>query len=186
METYIQIAYLNDFIFCPLSIYFHQLYGKLSDSMYHDLPQVEGRQAHEKIEAKQYSSRKTILQGIEVYSAQYNLCGKIDIFNVDSGILTERKKKIVTIYDGYVFQLYAQYYCLTEMGYSIKKLQFYSSDDNKVYSVKLPDDDIKMKGAFEQTIADMAVFNIETYVQINAEKCGRCIYEPLCDRSLVC
>ena len=27
MDDYILISWLNDFIFCPISIYFHQLYG---------------------------------------------------------------------------------------------------------------------------------------------------------------
>ena len=52
--------------------------------------------------------------------------------------LIERKKKITTIYDGYVFQLYAQYYCLIEMGYLVEKIQFYSFDSNKTYPIKLP------------------------------------------------
>ena len=33
---------MNDFIFCPLSIYYHQLYGELSERMYYDKAQLEG------------------------------------------------------------------------------------------------------------------------------------------------
>jgi CRISPR-associated protein Cas4 len=61
MEPYIPISFLNDFIFCPRSIYFHQVHGSLSQEIYHDKPQTEGRLAHESIEEKNYSTRKDIL-----------------------------------------------------------------------------------------------------------------------------
>ncbi len=184
METYIKISYLNDFVFCPMSIYFHQLYGNRSKRLYHDLPQIEGRAAHEAIDNMHYSTRKNILQGADIYSEKYKLCGKIDIFNVDSGVLTERKKSISRIYDGYVYQLYAQYFCLNEMGYEIKKLRFYSSDDNKVYPVKKPEEDESMFKSFESTLAAISEFDMESYTPNNVAKCSNCIYEPLCDRSL--
>lgn len=31
MEFYLKLSYLNDFGFCPLSIYYRQLYGSLSE-----------------------------------------------------------------------------------------------------------------------------------------------------------
>ena len=184
MESYIQISFLNDFIFCPLSIYYHQLYGQLSTRMYQDLPQIEGKAAHQAIDEKKYSTKKSILQGLEIYSSKYNLCGKIDIFDIETGVLTERKKHITTIYDGYVFQLYAQYYGLTEMGYAIKKIRFYSSDDNKTYYVNLPEDDPTMLAAFEKVISDINSFDMGNFCPTNELKCKNCIYEPLCDRSL--
>ncbi len=138
MESYIPVSFLNDFIFCPLSIYYHQLYGNLSTRLYQDIPQVEGKASHKKIDEKKYSSRRTILQGIDIYSSKYNLCGKIDIFDTVSGILTERKKCINKIYQGYIFQVYAQYYGLAEMGYAVQEIRFYSMDDNKIYNVKIP------------------------------------------------
>ena len=94
MEGYIPISYLNDFIFCPRSIYFHQLHGELSTRLYHDKPQIEGKAAHSAIEEKRYSTRKKILQGIDVYCEKYRICGKIDLFDTQKGILTERKKHI--------------------------------------------------------------------------------------------
>ena len=185
MELYIPISHLNDFIFCPLSIYYHWLYGGISTRLYQELPQVEGKQAHEAIEEKRYSTRKNILQGVEVYSTVYNLCGKIDTFDVDEGLLTERKKHIEKIYDGYVFQLYGQYYGLCEMGYRVNSLRFYSMDDNKIYPVKLPDEDTDMRESFKNTIMNIMSLDLENYLQTNKAKCGRCIYEPLCDRSNV-
>lgn len=185
METYTPISYLNDFIFCPNSIYCHQLFGKLNTSLYHSPYQTEGLAAHSSIEEKRYSSKKSILQGIDVYSDQFNLCGKIDLFDVDKKTLIERKKMIKTIYDGYIFQLYAQYYSLVEMGYAVEKIQLYSLDTNKTYPVKLPDEDLEMKGKFAQLISDIQNFIPANFKQTNKQKCEQCIYASLCAISLV-
>jgi CRISPR-associated exonuclease Cas4 len=184
MEGYILISYLNDFIFCPRSIYFHQLYGELTTRLYHDRPQIEGKAAHTAIEEKRYSTRRKILQGIEIYCEKYGICGKIDLFDTEEGLLTERKKHIATIYDGYIFQLYAQYYGLTEMDYIVKNMRFYSCDDNKTYPVKLPYEDQIMQKAFEDTVSAINSCDLKNFVQTNSEKCRNCIYEPLCDQSL--
>lgn len=184
MEDYIPISYLNDFVFCPRSIYFHQLHGRLSTRLYHALPQIRGKAAHETIDNAKYSTRKNILQGVDVYCQQYGICGKVDIFDVDAGLLTERKKHIAKIYDGYVFQLYAQYYGLTEMGYEVRQMRFYSSDNNKVFPVDLPWENAKMKIKFEKTIEQIKDYNLNDHMQTNPLKCENCIYEPICDQSL--
>ncbi len=186
MESYIPISLLNDFVFCPRSIYFHQLCRQLSPTLYHDLPQITGKAIHETIEQKKYSTRKNVLQAIDVYSQEYGICGKIDIFDIDAGLLTERKKHIVRIYDGYVFQIYAQYFSLTEMGYTVRKMRFYSSDDNKIYPVALPKDNPEMLDKFRKTIHQIKTYDLQQHTQTNPQKCKNCIYEPLCDRSLLC
>lgn len=186
MEETILISYLNDFIFCPISIYFHKLYGKLNKTLYQSEDQINGTNAHKAIDNKTYSSRKNILQGIDIYSQKYGIEGKIDIFDIGKGELVERKNKIVQIYDGYVFQIYAQYYGLIEMSYEIRKLSLYSVSDNKKYNVKLPKEDLEMNIKFEKLIKDIHEFDIEDFKQKNIEKCKRCIYEPACDRSLIC
>ena len=185
MELYLKISYLNDFIFCPLSIYYHQLYGEMSTKMYYGSAQLDGKAVHEAIDGKRYSTHKHILQSLDVYSDEYNLCGKIDIFDVDKGLLTERKKHIVTIYDGYIFQLYAQCLCLREMGYSVKQIRFYSSDDNKVYPISLPEDDAVMFAKFKQVNKAMHNFDVNRYEPKSADKCRSCIYNDFCDRPLV-
>ena len=43
MELYLKITYLNDFIFCPLSIYYHQLYGDLAERLYYNDAQLDGK-----------------------------------------------------------------------------------------------------------------------------------------------
>lgn len=183
MTDYILISYLNDFIFCPKSIYFHKLYGLKSSYLYNDTFQSEGKAIHETIDNKKYSTKKNVLQGIDVYCEKYNLCGKIDIFDIDKCLLTERKKHISTIYDGYIFQLYAQYYSLLEMGYKVNKIQLYSFDTNKAYPILLPDEDINMKNKFENLIEQINNFDIDSIIHTNINKCMRCIYNNLCDQT---
>ena len=184
MELYLKITYLNDFIFCPLSIYYHQLYGDLAERLYYSDAQLDGKAAHSAVDEKRYSTHKNILQGIDVYSDEYKLCGKIDIFDTEKGLLTERKKHIETIYDGYLFQLYAQCLCLREMGYEVKQMRFYSSDDNKVYPQKLPEENLEMFEQFKATNAKMQDFDVNSYEPQTEEKCRNCIYNDFCDRPL--
>jgi CRISPR-associated protein Cas4 len=184
MESYVQIANLNDFTFCPRSIYFHGIYNGAEEGAYNSRYQVAGKQAHYSIEAGKYSTRAAVLQGIEIYSARYNLCGKIDIFDLQTKILTERKKSIVRIYDGYVFQVYAQYFALTEMGYTVKKINIYDLSHNKAYNVALPSSDTEMLRKFEKVVRDMKHFDLNAEFTANPVKCRRCIYINLCDISL--
>lgn len=68
MESLIKISQLNDFIFCPKSIYFHDLYYSFAREIFQDKVQIEGEKAHESIDKKIYSSRKNILKSIDVFS----------------------------------------------------------------------------------------------------------------------
>lgn len=181
-EQPISISNLNDYIFCPVSIYFHSLEEE-DNILAQDSSQLNGTAAHKNSDNGTYSSRKSVLQGISVYCEEYNLIGKIDIFDSQEGILTERKKRIKTIYDGYIFQLYGQYYALSEMGYSIKEIRLYSMDDNKVYPVLLPENNPEMQEKFEHLLQDIYTFDFSGFVQTNPLKCKSCIYEPLCSYS---
>lgn len=164
----------------------HALYGGISSRLYQELAQVDGRHAHSSIEEGRYSSKGAILQGVEVYSSRYNLCGKIDLFDVSTGVLTERKKRVSVIYDGYVFQLYGQYFGLAEMGHRVERLRIYSMDDNCMHHIPLPEDSPEMLSAFESVITGIGAFNPSEYVPTNSSKCRRCIYESMCDRPCVC
>ncbi len=185
MDDLIPISYLNDFIFCPVSIYFHQLYGDQERLTYQCSDQINGTAAHKTVDSGTYTTRKNVLQGISVYSERFSLIGKIDIFYHDTGILVERKKRIKTIYDGYVFQIYGQYYCLREMGYTVSSLKLYSMDDNKSFVIPLPEEDECMNKKFLNLIYQIKTFTMDNYHQENIEKCKHCIYEPACDRSLL-
>ena len=183
METYIPISFLNDFIFCPRSIYFHQIYKNFDTAIYHEDIQTKGRIAHLNIDRNKYSTKKDILQGAPVYSSQYSLCGKIDLFDKKAGILTERKKRVLKIYDGFVFQMYAQYYCLTEMGYNVRRLVIHSLDNNKSYPILLPKDDKAMRQKFKDLLERIKAFDLEKDFYPNIRKCRKCIYKNLCDYS---
>lgn len=50
MEETILISYLNDFIYCPISIYFHKLYGNREKLLYQREKQLDGIRAHKTIE----------------------------------------------------------------------------------------------------------------------------------------
>lgn len=66
-----------------------------------------------------------------MYSDKYRLVGKIDMYDSRKKMLVERKKHVSRIYDGYVFQLYGQYYSMIDMGYAVDSLRIHSIDDNK-------------------------------------------------------
>ena len=184
MESYIPISFLNDFIFCPRSIYFHQIYQGFESRIYHTDIQIKGQMAHLSIDRKKYSTRKDILQGLPVFSSKYSLCGRIDIFDTRTGLLTERKRRIKRIYEGFVFQIYAQYYCLTEMGYQVNRLSIYSMEDNKNYSVLLPQENQEMDRKFKNLLERIHSFNLEEEFSPNINKCRNCIYRNLCDRGV--
>jgi CRISPR-associated exonuclease Cas4 len=180
VEENIAISNLNDFLFCPRSIYFHNLYYQLDKETYQSACQVRGTNAHKRIDDGTYSTKKKILAGLSVYSEELGLTGKIDIFDVKKKTLIERKNKIRKLYEGYLLQVYAQYYCLTEMGYQIKKIILRSLSDNKNYAVKLPS--MTEKKRLKQVIAEMKSFDLEdaNFTQ-NPNKCRKCIYRHLCD-----
>lgn len=182
MENPIPISFLNDFIFCPRSIYYHQIYGNYNKQSYHQKPQIKGLAAHASIDEKTYSTQKNILMSCEVYSNEYNIYGKIDLFDIDKKILTERKREIKTIYDGYIFQLYAQYFCLTEMDYEVNQIRLYDLTHNKSYPLNLPINDEIMHQKFKELLEQIQAFNInDIFFEQNINKCLQCIYNPLCD-----
>lgn len=57
MDDYILITQLNDFIFCPASIYFHNLYGSMDRILYQGTEQLNGTKAHEKVDTKGWLQR---------------------------------------------------------------------------------------------------------------------------------
>lgn len=179
MEENINISLLNDFIFCPRSIYFHNLYSQFDEHVYHTSYQREGKNAHEKIDKNNYSSRKTILEGLDIYSEELGLVGKIDLLDVASNTLIERKKRIKKIYEGYYLQVYAHYFCLVEMGYSVKHIKLHSLVDNRRYEVSVPGDAEKRR--LIEIISEMKNFDLNKEFKQNPNKCKRCIYKELCD-----
>jgi len=155
------------------------VYEQFHQKTYHQKPQLVGKIKHESIDKGEYSTASRYLQGSEVYCEKYGLVGKIDIYDRDEEALIERKTKVKTIYDGYRYQLYAQMFCLLEMGYSVSKLFIHSLTDNKRYPISLPIGEELRK--FESTIEQIRLFDVSRFPVIdNEQKCNQCIYRPLC------
>jgi CRISPR-associated protein Cas4 len=180
MEHLWTMTQLNDFIFCPRSLYYSGIYRNTgSVEVYHQAPQLNGKAAHKAVDEARYSSRKNILQGTTVYCEKYNLVGRIDTFDITSGVLTERKNSITAVYDGFRYQLYAQYFALTEMGYDVTQLRLYSSKDNIVYPVSIPS--AYETNDFEHTLKCMEEWTPSSCFKSNPKKCRACIYSALCE-----
>lgn len=183
MEPYLMMTQLNDFIFCPRSIFFAGIYREsVSDDLYHQTAQREGLVHHEAIDENRYSSRKDIITGLTVYSEKYHLLGRIDIFDKEKGVLTERKYSVTAVYPGFRYQLYAQYFALEEMGFNVSELRLYSKKDNKVYPIPLPGKNETEE--FENVIIQIRSFSLHSPYTPNPKKCKNCIYNSLCDTNI--
>ncbi|EQA36250.1 CRISPR-associated protein Cas4, subtype PREFRAN [Leptospira inadai serovar Lyme str. 10] len=153
--------------------------------MYHSKPQTEGLAAHRAIDTGSYTTRKDVLVGIDVYCEKYGIQGKIDIFDIKTGCLTERKNQIIRIYDGYIFQVYAQYFALEEMGLAVRQIRLHDITKNINHQIPLPSENQEMFDKFEKLIRDIKDFDLErSGFKANIEKCRKCIYSHLCDYSL--
>lgn len=103
------------------------------EGLYHATPQVRGKIAHQSVDNTTGNSCKEELLSLPVCSNKYKLYGKIDLLRVDKKLLIERKYKSTQLYKGQIYQLWAQYYCLLEMGYAIEYLAFYINKKNDRY-----------------------------------------------------
>lgn len=182
MSDYIAISTLNDFIFCPYSIYLHNVYMETDEMMYHATPQTRGKASHYTIDHKTASHRADDLLSLPVYSDVYGLMGKIDVYRGKEKLLIERKYQLKQIFQGQIYQLWAQMLCLQEMGYEVQSLAFYEISTNKKLPVALPTaQDLLLFQAFLQRFRnfDPAV----TPFTLNPNKCHHCIYSNLCDKT---
>lgn len=177
MEPYIAISTINDFLYCPRSLYMHIAAGDITPASYHETPQVQGKAVHEAIELNRYSNRKSVLQNMSIFSEELGIQGKLDIFDTETGELIERKAKLKKLYEGHYMQLYAEYFCLIEMGYKPTKLAFYSLLDNKKYPVPLPTE--KDKARLKEIVTEMQNYTPEKLLNHHCANCDSNIYSPL-------
>lgn len=151
------------------------------EGLYHATPQTKGRIAHETVDTKTASNKKTDLQSLPIYSARFKLMGKVDIFKQKEKLLIERKFNLKQIFQGQIYQLWAQYLCLQEMGYEVEQIAFYEISTNKTIHIPLPTE--KEIRDFEIFIEEFREFNPDKNMQINPNKCKHCIYCNLCDKT---
>lgn len=181
MEEGIPISMLNDFYFCPYSIYLHNVYMESDESLYHASPQTKGKESHATIDNHTYNNKINDLTGIWVYSEEYGLYGKIDLYKQKEKKLIERKYTLKRIFQGHIHQLWGEYVCLKEMGYSIVSLSFYEISSNTSIPVSLPS--ISDLNNFKQCINTLRRSDIDTPFDLNPQKCRHCIYNNLCEKS---
>lgn len=181
MNDYIKISSLNDFIFCPYSIYLHNVYEGTDKDIYHAFPQVRGSLAHQSIDQKSSSTKKTILLALPVYSDKYHLMGKIDCYDMRSKYLIERKYQIKRLYKGQIYQLWAQYFCMKEMGYDVERLAIYEISTHKTISIPPPSQNEIVE--FEQLLDTFMQYDPSAPIDISPYKCNHCIYSSLCDKT---
>ena len=177
MESYIQISKINDFLYCPRSVYLHSIYENFNAKTFHRSAQVAGKLNHASIDEGRYSSAKKYLQSLPVYSEKYGIAGKIDIYDSEKKHLIERKTKIKKIWQGYIYQLYAQYFCMKEMGYEIREMFLYSMEDNKKYKITLPTEKERLE--FEKTIEQIRNYDPLADKKHSCPKCRDSVYGGL-------
>lgn len=183
MEDYISISTLNDFIFCPYSIYLHNVYMEADEDTYHATPQTRGRIAHQTVDKKTAGSKSNDLVALPVYSVELGVMGKIDLYKQNEKTLIERKYRLKQIYQGQRYQLWAQYFCMLEMGYEIEKLAFYEISTNKMIPVALPS--VFEKEELVRFITRFKRFDPTKGITVNINKCTHCIYCNLCDKTTI-
>ena len=182
MTDYIPLSTLNDFIFCPYSIYLHSVYMEAGEDLYKATPQTKGTIVHQGVDEKKGSTRKSDIMSLSVYCDELGISGKIDIYKQDKHLLIERKNNLKCIFRGQIYQLWGQYFCMKEMGYEIDRLAFYEISTNKLIEVELPGTLGK-----QELIAFIEQFKnynpASTTFKINPNKCIHCIYCNLCDKT---
>ncbi|MCE2615801.1 type V CRISPR-associated protein Cas4 [Phocaeicola oris] len=181
MQDYISISTLNDFIFCPYSIYLHNIYMDTDETMYHAIPQTKGKIAHEPTDHKTSSNRSDVILSLPVYSERFHIMGKIDVYKRKEKILIERKYNLKKIYRGQIYQLWAQMFCLLEMGYEVNAIAFYEISTNKMIPVEIPTK--VQEREFEDFINQFQTYDPSLPISINPNKCTHCIYCNLCDKT---
>jgi CRISPR-associated protein Cas4 len=147
---------------------------------YHATPQTRGKFAHQSIDNKVASTKRTDIMSLTVCSNKLNIVGKIDLYHQDTQQLIERKYEIKQIYQGQIYQLWAQYFCMIEMGYVVKSIAFYEISRNRMIPIDIPDE--KEYNALMTFINYYRAYNPSMLIPINQNKCIHCVYCNLCDK----
>mgnify|MGYP003292976791 CR=1 FL=1 len=181
-DNLIAISLIGNYLYCPYSIYLHNVYMETDDSVYKAEHLYKGSVIHSSIDEKTSSNRKEILLALPIYSESLGLVGKIDMFNVKTGELVERKTKVDKVYPRHIYQLWAQMFCLQEMGYEVKKVSLYDYSSNKKYSVQLPSEQDAI--IFYEFLKTMRSYDpSRDSIEVVEQKCRYCIFTNICDKT---
>jgi CRISPR-associated protein Cas4 len=147
---------------------------------YHAIPQTRGKAAHQSIDNKAASTKKTDIMALSVCSNRLKIIGKIDLYRQDTQQLIERKYELKQIYQGQLYQLWSQYFCMSEMGYSVKSIAFYEISRNRMIPIDMPG--VNEYNTLLAFINLYRNFNPSMPITINQNKCIHCVYCNLCDK----
>lgn len=178
MENYIAITTLNDFIFCPYSIYLHEIYNLNKEETYHSSFQSKGKRLHGFIEN---NKDENDWKHAYVYSEKLSIYGKIDDYNPVTKELVEYKSTLSIAFQGYYYQIWAQYLCLLEMGIEVKKLAFFDFKSNQKIPIALPN--INQINELKKHIKSVKEIDFHMEIKVNTNKCNHCIYSNLCEKT---
>ena len=153
---------------------------EMDEGLYHATPQTRGKIAHETIDNKKASNRADDLQSLTVMSDEYGLMGKIDIYKGKEHKLIERKYQLRNIYQGQIYQLWAQYLCMKEMGYDVKAIAFHEISTNKMIPIELPNQE--QLSEFRRFMDAYRSYNPSLPLKTNINKCRHCVYCSICDK----
>lgn len=154
------------------------------EGQYKATPQIKGKVAHKTTDEKTASNRADDILSLPVYSEEYGLMGKIDVYKRKEKKLIERKYQLKQIYQGQIYQLWAQMLCLQEMGYEVTSLAFYETSTNRMIPVEMPNE--KDVDRFKNFICAFRSYNPGvTSFSVNPNKCKHCVYCSLCDKTQV-
>ncbi len=160
----------------------HSVYMESDEELYKATPQTKGTIAHQGVDNKSGSTRRADIMSLPVYCDELGISGKIDLYKLDRRMLIERKNNLKQIFRGQIYQLWGQYFCMTEMGYPVDRLAFYEISTNKMIDVEMPGEAGKHELAgFIERFKQYAPAT--TAFKINPNKCAHCIYCNLCDKT---
>lgn len=151
------------------------------ESQYHAVPQTMGRIAHRTVDEKKTTNGMGDLVSVSVCSDEFRIFGKIDLYRYSTKTLIERKYRLKSIFRGQIYQLWAQFYCLREMGITVEKLAFYEISTNKMISIPLPSADDRTE--FINFLSKVRSYNPSSDISVNVNKCRHCVYCNLCDKN---
>ena len=92
MNEYIPLSTLNDFIFCPYSIYLHSVYMESDEDLYKATPQIKGTI---RLQFSVYEVRNTkrivnnLMSKIEAYAKHVTADYSVIIFDIEAEKLTK-------------------------------------------------------------------------------------------------
>ena len=180
MYGLLPISNLNDFLFCPYSIYLHSVYKGTEEEVCKAAMQKEGSYAHRKKEDDD-AHKKGVVTSLPVISEKLGIYGVTDAFDIENGILTEYKNRLTAVYPGQRIQIQAQCLCLKEMGYRVSEIRLTEISTGKILPVDLPDIDTVKE--IECLIRRIKQYNPDNDIEVNPNKCRKCIYCSLCEKS---